>query len=100
MKLSQPGPAQQGRAALRSLLVAGLLPVIAFTVIEEVYGTVAGLIAGMVFGVGEIVYEWRTMGKVQPMTWGGNGMLLVLGGISLLTKEGVWFKLQPSIIEA
>ena len=37
---------------LRALLLGGLLPVIAFTVIEEVYGTLWGLIAGMVFGVG------------------------------------------------
>ncbi|MGK5082130.1 septation protein IspZ [Bdellovibrionota bacterium FG-1] len=86
--------------AMRSLLVAGLLPVIAFTLIEEYYGTLAGLVAGMVFGVGEILYEWRTQGRVDAMTWGGNGLLLTLGAVSLLTDQGVWFKLQPSIMEA
>ncbi len=85
---------------MRALFVGGLLPVIVFTLIEEGYGIVAGLIAGMVFGVGEILYEWRTQGRVDAITWGGNGMLLLLGGISLLTNEGVWFKLQPAIIEA
>ena len=34
------------------------------------------------------------------MTWGGNGLLLVLGGVSLFTQEGIWFKLQPSLMEA
>ncbi len=36
--------------------------------------------------------------KVDGITWFGNGMLLVLGGVSF-TNEGVWFKLQPAILE-
>jgi intracellular septation protein len=79
--------------------VGGLLPVIAFSLIEDHFGTLWGLVAGMVFGVGEIVWEWRTQGKVDALTWGGNGMLLALGGISLVTQDGIWFKLQPSLIE-
>jgi intracellular septation protein len=54
----------------------------------------------MIFGVGEIAYEWIRLRKVDPFTWAGNGMLLILGGISLFTNQGIWFKLQPSIIEA
>jgi intracellular septation protein len=93
-----PG-APDRKSQVRSLLLGGLLPVIAFTVIEDQYGIVAGLVAGMVFGMGEILWEWRTRGKVDPMTWGGNGLILVMGGISLVTQDGIWFKLQPSIIE-
>ena len=85
---------------LRSLFLGGILPVIAFSVIEDRFGTLWGLIAGMVFGLGEILWEWRTLRKVEVITWGGNGMILVLGGISLLTQDGIWFKLQPAIIEA
>ncbi len=54
----------------------------------------------MLFGCGEILWEWRTRGKVDPLTWGGNGMLLLLGGISWITQDGIWFKLQPSLMEA
>lgn len=82
-----------------SLFFAGLLPVIAFTLIEEYYGTIAGLIAGMVFGVGEISWELYKHGRVQKITWIGNGMLLVLGGVSLISSEGIWFKLQPALME-
>lgn len=85
---------------LRAVLLGGLLPVIVFSVIEDRYGTVAGLVAGMIFGVGEIAYEWIKLKKVDAVTWAGNGMILVLGGVSLFTNEGVWFKLQPAIIEA
>lgn len=87
------------KAQAASLFFAGLLPVIAFTLIEEYYGTMAGLIAGMIFGVGEITYELIKYKTVQKMTWIGNGMLLILGGLSLISSEGLWFKLQPALME-
>ncbi|HWU44277.1 MAG TPA: septation protein IspZ [Bdellovibrio sp.] len=93
--MSTPSP----KAQAVSIFVAGLLPVIAFTLIEEYYGTIAGLIAGMIFGVGEICWELYRHKKVQKITWIGNGMLLVLGGISLISSEGLWFKLQPALME-
>lgn len=82
-----------------TLFFGGLLPIIAFTVIEERYGIIAGLIAGMVFGVGEIIYEYVTVKKVSTITWIGNGLILGLGAISLIFNEGIWFKLQPAILE-
>ena len=85
---------------LRTFFLGGLLPVIAFTVIEEKYGTLWGIIAGMIFGVGEIIWELLTTRRVDPITWAGNGMLLVLGTVSLIAKEGIWFKMQPAIMEA
>lgn len=83
-----------------SVFFGGLLPVIAFTVIEEKYGVLYGLIAGMVFGVGEIIYEFVTQKKVSAITWIGNGLIIGLGGISLFFNEGIWFKLQPALLEA
>lgn len=90
-----PNPRQQAMA----LFFGGLLPVIAFTLIEEKFGTLAGLAAGMVFGAGEIIYEWLKYKKVSTMTWIGNGLLLLLGGVSLISSDGLWFKLQPALIE-
>ena len=85
---------------LRALILAGIIPVIVFTVVEEYYGTTWGLLCGMVFGAGEIIYEKVHLGKVEAMTWGGNALLLILGGVSLLTTDGIWFKLQPAVLEA
>lgn len=82
-----------------ALFFGGLLPVIAFTLIEDKYGTWYGLVAGMVFGCGEILWELIKYKKVSGLTWFGNGMLLSLGAISLISSEGIWFKLQPAIME-
>ncbi len=92
-------PAPNTKSQALGLFFGGLLPVIAFTVIEEKYGVIAGLIAGMVFGFGEIIYELIKYKKVQTITWIGNGLLIGLGAISLISTEGIWFKLQPAILE-
>jgi intracellular septation protein len=82
-----------------SLFFGGLLPVIAFTVIEEKYGPQWGLLAGLSFGVAEIIYELIRYKKVSTITWIGNGLLIALGLISLFASDGIWFKLQPAIME-
>ena len=83
---------------MKSLLFGGLLPVIAFTVIEQFYGPVWGTVAGLLFGAGEIIYEWRSQGKVSAITLTSNSFIFVLGFVSIYTQEGVWFKLQPAIL--
>ncbi|MBY0554945.1 septation protein IspZ [bacterium] len=98
MNASQPPNKSPKKQAL-SLFFGGLLPVIAFTVIEEKYGVIPGLIAGMIFGGGEVIYEYVTQKKVSTITWIGNGLLIGLGAISLFSSEGIWFKLQPAILE-
>lgn len=82
------------------LIFGGILPVIAFTVIEEKFGTIWGIIAGMVFSAGEMLWEWFRLGKVSTITWATGLLILVLGGISLWANEGIWFKLQPALLEA
>ena len=97
---NKPPPQTPSRKdAIRTFLLGGLLPIIAFTVIEEMYGPLWGLIAGMAFGIGEIAYEYFKKGKVEMITLGATGLLLVLGGISLVAQDGVWFKLQPAMME-
>src|SRR4051812_45419497 len=90
---------QNKNQKMKSLLLGGILPVIIFTLIEEYYGTLWGLVAGMVFGFGEILWEWKTQKRVDTFTWFGNGILIVLGAVSLVTQEGIWFKLQPAVLE-
>lgn len=88
------------KQALRSLFFGGIIPVIVYTILEEKVGPLWGLVFGMGFGLLEILIEIIRYRKVETVTWIGNGLLIVMGVISLLTQEGIWFKLQPSLIEA
>ena len=87
------------KPSIKFLFFGGLLPIILYTIIEDQYGVIAGLIAGLVFGVGEIIYEKVVHKKVSKITWTGNAILIVFGIISLITADGIWFKLQPAIVE-
>lgn len=91
-------PAVPKKPSAKMLLVGGLLPVVAFTLVEEFYGTTGGLIAGIVFGAGEMIYEYVKQGRVQKITIGANLLVVVLGALSLLEGDGVWFKMQPAIM--
>lgn len=82
-----------------SLFFGGLLPIIAFTLVEETYGAMAGLFVAMIFGIIEIIYELVRYKKVTNMTWIGNGLVIGLGCVSLISNEGYWFKLQPALLE-
>ena len=82
-----------------SLIFGGLLPIVAFTVIEDQYGAMYGLVAAMIFGVGELIYEKVKFKKITGVTWMGNGLVIGLGIVSIFTADGVWFKMQPAVLE-
>lgn len=84
----------------RALIFGGLLPVIAYTLVEMYFGYVWGLIFGIAFGLAEVGFEWFRYHKVEKITLFSNGLLVFLGLISVLTSSSTFFKLQPSILEA
>jgi len=99
MKNTSDSSKPESKKEIRALLLGGILPLVVYSVVEEVYGIIWGLVAGMVLGLLEVAIEKWRQGKVETITWIGNGLLLLLGGISLLTQEGIWFRMQPAIIE-
>lgn len=72
---------------------------VAFTLIEEMHGPLWGTVAGMTFGIAEIGFEKFKYKKVSRMTWISNLLILGLGGISIVSQDGIWFKLQPALFE-
>jgi intracellular septation protein len=88
---------QSRSTAIRNFLLGGLLPVVAYALVDSFCGTKVGLIAGMAAGVGEIAWEKWRLGKVQGVTWLSNFLVLALGALSLYEDSGVFFKLQPAI---
>jgi intracellular septation protein len=86
------------QALLRSLFLGGVLPVVAFALVENYYGTMGGLIAGITFGIGELTYEYVRFRKIQGITIVGNLLVIVLGGLSLFENNPVFFKLQPAFL--
>jgi intracellular septation protein len=83
--------------AVRLFLLGGALPIVVFAVVEQIYGTLGGVIAGLVFGGGEIAWELLKSKRVQGITLLSNFLVLVLGLLSLWENDGIFFKMQPAI---
>ena len=83
--------------ALRNFLLGGVLPIAAFAIVEQFYGTTGGIIAGLAFGGAEVAWELWKHGKVHGITLLSNGLVLGLGLLSLWEKDGTFFKMQPAI---
>lgn len=81
------------------LLFSGIIPIALFWFIEDQYGVIPGLIAAMLFSCGEIIYEKIRFKKVENITWISSVLVFGTGLISALTADGLWFKLQPAIME-
>lgn len=77
----------------------GLFPVIVFWFFEEKFGTLWGLVAAIVWAVGECIYEYLKTKTVDKLTLMSTGLVVVLGGVSLLFDQSLFFKFSPVITE-
>src|ERR1700722_19916146 len=81
------------------LLFLGLVPVLIFWLVEDKFGTFWGLIAAMIWAVGECIYEYVKTKKIQKLTLFSTGLVVVLGGVGALLDKSILFKFQPVIME-
>jgi intracellular septation protein len=80
-------------------LLLTLFPVILFTVVEQWGGLTWALILSVVYAIGEISWEWWRYRRISGMTFFSNAMVVGLSFVSYFTQDGMWFKLQPAILE-
>jgi intracellular septation protein len=92
-------PTKNSPQPWRKIIFGALLPILAFTWLEEKYGILWGVIGGMVFSCGEIFFEYWQEKRVSTLSWVAAVGILVLGSISIMAQDGLWFKLQPAIFE-
>ena len=81
------------------LLILCLVPVLIFWIIEEKFGTLWGLVAAMVWAVGECAYSLIRYKKIDNLTLISTALVLILGGMSWWLDNSLFFKFQPVIIE-
>lgn len=80
-------------------LLPGFIPLFVFILIDEVWGTQAGLIAALAIGVGELGWIWFRERRFERFVLFDTLLLLVLGGISLLLHNEIFFKLKPGLVQ-
>lgn len=79
-------------------LLAGIIPLIVFVLVDSFAGLKAGLITAVVFALLEVVFTLIYFGELDYVT--AVSVLLVLGfaGVSYKKKSDHWFKMQPVVL--
>lgn len=81
----------------RPYFLLSFIPAVAYWLLETYSTLEIALLGGIVLGVAEMLLEKRFTGHVHTLSKLNVSLIVVLGSISLIAKEGIWFKLQPTM---
>ncbi len=80
-------------------LLPGFIPLFVFIAIDEIWGTTAGLVAALVIGVAELAWIGFKEKRFDKFVLFDTILLIVLGGVSILLENDIFFKLKPGLVE-
>jgi isopentenyldiphosphate isomerase/intracellular septation protein A len=80
-------------------MLPGFIPLIAFIIIDEIWGTRAGLFAAIVIGLGEMLFIWLREKRFDRFVLIDTALLVVLGSVSIVLDNDIFFKLKPGLVE-
>jgi isopentenyldiphosphate isomerase/intracellular septation protein A len=86
------------RRKLLLQLLPGFIPLFAFIVADELWGTTTGLIVAIASGVIELTYYWIKDRKFDKFILLDTLLIIVLGVVSIVLKNAVFFKIKPALI--
>lgn len=87
------------RIELLKKLLPGFIPLFVFIAIDEIWGTTAGLVAALVIGVAELMWIGIKEKRFDKFVLFDTLLLVVLGGVSILLENDIFFKLKPGLVE-
>jgi isopentenyldiphosphate isomerase/intracellular septation protein A len=93
-------PIGMNKLQLMKRLLPSLLPLVVFVVVDEFYGTSAGLIVAVGFGVAELIVTYFRDRYFDKFTLLDTGLIVILGGVSFALDNDIFFKLKPAMIGA
>lgn len=79
----------------KSFFLFSFLPALAYWYLETYYPVHIAVIGGLVLATVEVLCEKIFTRHVHELSKFNFIIMLLLGGISLIAHEGIWFKLQP-----
>lgn len=82
--------------ASRPYFLLSFIPALAYWLLETYSTLEIALTGGILLGVLEMGLEKKFTGHVHTLSKLNMALIVVLGGISLIAQEGLFFKLQPT----
>jgi isopentenyldiphosphate isomerase/intracellular septation protein A len=87
------------RTALLKKLLPGFIPLFVFIAADEIWGTKVGLFVAVGVGIAEMLYIAIKEKRFEKFVLFDTLLLVVLGAVSILLDNDIFFKLKPGLIE-
>ena len=87
------------RVELLKKLLPGFIPLFVFIAADEIWGTKTGLIVAVGVGVAEMAWVAVREKRFDTFILFDTLLLVVLGAVSILLENDLFFKLKPGLIE-
>ena len=87
------------QAQLLRKLLPGFIPLFIFILADEIWGTTIGLIVAVVTGIAELLWIGIRERRFDRFTLADTLLIVVLGLVSILLDNDLFFKLKPGLVE-
>lgn len=87
------------RAQLLKKLLPGFIPLFVFIAADEIWGTKIGLFVAVGVGIAELIWIGIKEKRFEKFVLFDTLLLVVLGAVSILLENDIFFKLKPGLIE-
>jgi intracellular septation protein A len=81
-------------------LLPGMIPLLVFVAADAAFGELVGLAVGLATGIGEFLYSLIRNRRADSFLAADMILLAIAGGLSLVLRNEIFFKLKPAAIEA
>jgi len=79
-------------------LLPGFIPLFAFLVADEIWGTTPGLIVAIASGIIELVYYFIRDHKFDKFILLDTLLIVILGVVSIVLENDIFFKIKPALL--
>ena len=87
------------KTELLEKLLPGFIPLFVFIVADEIWGTKIGLFVAVGVGLAEMLWIGIKDKRFDKFILSDTLLLVVLGAVSILLDNDIFFKLKPGLIE-
>ena len=90
---------ERSRTQLLKKLLPGFIPLFVFIAADEIWGTKVGLFVAIGSGIVEMAWIAYKEKRFEKFVLFDTLLLVILGGVSILLNNDIFFKLKPGLVE-